>query len=187
MSLYSVTRKRYYVDCDGSGPASSCSRCARLGPYTARSSARRLAHNNGWTASDDGQYRCPTCEQRQRDANVLAAVRTLRWTHAARERLLQDAIAACLDAADIAYEREVVLGPRARIDFVANGGVGIEAKRNRPGRPAIIAQLGRYAASEQIHTLIVVSERGVRGRPIGSVGGKPCHLVCLSELWGVAT
>ena len=88
-----------------------------------------------------------------------------------------------LDAAGIAYEHEVPLAPRCRIDLMC-GGVGIEIKRGQPERQRIRAQLQRYAACARVEGLILVTEKTVDLPP--TMAGKPLRLVCLNRLWGIA-
>ena len=64
------------------------------------------------------------------------------------------------------------------------GGIGVEIKKGKPKSAALIAQLRRYAQSEQIECLIVVSWQSV---PVpGRIEGKPVYSLSLSQLWGVS-
>jgi len=94
-------------------------------------------------------------------------------------RLVMDA----LDQAGVAYAHEVPLAPRCRIDLLC-GGVGIEIKRGKPEPARVRAQLARYAACEQVESLILVTERTV-ALP-RAIGGKPLRQLCLNRLWGIA-
>ena len=94
-------------------------------------------------------------------------------------RLVMDA----LDAAGIPYRHEVPLAPRCRIDLMC-GSVGIEIKRGKPEPARIRTQLGRYAACEQVSSLILVTERTVAIPH--TILGKPVRLICLNRLWGIA-
>ncbi len=94
-------------------------------------------------------------------------------------RLVMDA----LDAAEIPYAHEVKLAPRCRIDLMC-GSVGIEVKRGKPDTRSILAQLTRYAACDQVHGLILVTERTVAVPRM--ISGKPVMVVCLNRLWGIA-
>ena|SRR6478736_3415068 len=82
-----------------------------------------------------------------------------------------------LAAAALPYRSEVCLGsPRDRIDFVV-GRVGVELKID--GSPAaVLRQLDRYAASDEIDSLLLVTTRrslarglpsDLRGKPVSSV------------------
>jgi hypothetical protein len=114
---------------------------------------------------------------------VLTALRPLRLMPADSERGLQDRIVAALIASGIAFEREAPLG-RGRIDFLTASGVGIEVKRDRPDRGALLGQLARYAQSPRVGALVLVAERAVELPAV--VGGKPCAALCLNGNWGVA-
>ena len=94
-------------------------------------------------------------------------------------RLVMDA----LDAAALPWTHEVKLGPRCRIDLMC-GGVGIEIKRGLLDKARLLNQLRRYAACEQIESLILVTEKTV-ALP-HTIGGKPVRLICLNRLWGIA-
>jgi hypothetical protein len=48
----------------------------------------------------------------------------------------------------------------------------------------LLNQLRRYAACEQIESLILVTEKTV-ALP-HTIGGKPVRLICLNRLWGIA-
>lgn len=71
------------------------------------------------------------------------------------EAALQDGIARALEQAEIAFDRETVLSPRDRVDFLV-GDTGVEVKIGG-GQTALIRQLHRYAQSPQIGQLLVVS------------------------------
>ena len=93
---------------------------------------------------------------------------------------LQAAIATAFNRAGIAYEREVRLTARDRIDFLVDD-VGIEVKI-KGGPSAVLGQLGRYTRSERIAALLLVSDRAqlTRIRP-GADGfnGKPFRALAL--------
>jgi len=94
-------------------------------------------------------------------------------------RLVMDA----LEKAGVTYAHEVPLAPRCRIDLLC-GGVGIEIKRGKPEPARIRAQLTRYAACEQVSSLILVAERTVAVPKM--ICGKPVRVICLNRLWGIA-
>jgi len=116
----------------------------------------------------------------ERVYNALTALRApLQQGEYDLHRLVMDA----LDAACIPWEHEVKLGPRCRIDLMC-GSVGIEIKRGKPEPARIHSQLARYAACEQVQSLILVTERTV---PVPHViVGKPVRMICLNRLWGIA-
>ena len=63
-------------------------------------------------------------------------------------------------------------------------GVGIEIKKGKPKPAALLEQLRRYAVSEEIDALVVLTQRSVR-LP-AAVCGKPLVQITLNQLWGVA-
>lgn len=97
----------------------------------------------------------------------------------ASEDELQEAIALALTAAGIDHEREVRLNARDRIDLLA-GTVGIEVKVAGDAR-RVDRQLERYAASDRVDALILVTNR-CRHRPPPRIDGKPVTVVLLSGL-----
>lgn len=74
------------------------------------------------------------------------------------EAILQEAIAATFTAAGIPFEREVCLSKKDRIDFLCEEGIGIEVKVDG-GISDVTRQLHRYAQSERITRLVLVSTR----------------------------
>ena len=114
---------------------------------------------------------------------VCAALTALRAPLQQGEYDLHRLVMDALDKAGVAYAHEVPLAPLCRIDLLC-GGVGIEIKRGRPEPARIRAQLARYAACEQVQSLILVTERTVNVPPM--ICGKPLRLICLNRLWGIA-
>jgi hypothetical protein len=94
------------------------------------------------------------------------------------EDALQRSIGDALTTASIWFEAEKRLRPGDRIDFLADGGVGIEAKA-RYGRRAIYRQLERYAKHEAITALILVTGTALGLPP--SVNGKPLFYVSIGR------
>ena len=78
---------------------------------------------------------------------------------------------------------EVALGPRCRIDFMVDG-LGIEIKKGKPVRRAVMEQAARYLESGQLEGLLLVVERSAN-LP-GRILGKPVVVLGLNRLWGVA-
>ncbi len=115
---------------------------------------------------------------------VLAALSNLRTNVVIEEYDLQAAVAAEFKKAGIGFAKEYRLGPRNRIDFLAEGGIGIETKKAKPNRSQVIAQLERYAKSLEISAMILVIERNM-DLP-REINGKPCISFGLNKLWGIA-
>ncbi len=114
---------------------------------------------------------------------VLAALRRVRAPLQRGEYDLHALLKDALTEGGCGWEHEVPLKPRCRIDFLC-GGVGIEVKRGRPERARVREQLRRYAESDRIAALVLVTERQI-DLP-DSLCGKPLRTVCLNRLWGIA-
>jgi hypothetical protein len=117
--------------------------------------------------------------------NVMAALRQIRASVVCEEHEIVQIVANHLIAAEITFFREYKLGPRNRIDFFVPGGIGIEIKKGRPPHALLISQLERYTSFDAIKFVILVVER--KATIPGDINGKPCILMALNKLWGVAT
>ncbi len=104
---------------------------------------------------------------------IAAHLRRQRY-RVGQEIWLQDDIAAALAALPVAFEREARLAPGERIDFLVDGGIGIEAKTRCPPRK-IYRQLERYATHDAITALILISGTAL-GLP-ATINGKPIFYV----------
>jgi hypothetical protein len=112
-------------------------------------------------------------------ATLVALLRRHRFTFAS-EAELQTGVAEVLRAAGIAFEREVTIGARDRIDFLV-GSVGIEVKINGSA-DNLIRQLSRYAQAAVVSELLVVSSRcKLTGGLPSSLSGKPIVALSLAE------
>lgn len=114
---------------------------------------------------------------------ILNALSAVRVPAIPGEYDIHAEIAQALTSAGIAYEHEYRIAPRARIDFYVDG-IGIEVKKGKPVRSALIAQLRRYLQNDQIRQMIVISQRSV-SLP-DTLCGKPLTVFALDRLWGVA-
>ena len=76
---------------------------------------------------------------------VLGALQSIRCGAACTEEELHAQVLGALSAAGLSPRHEVRLGPRCRIDVMC-GSIGIEIKKSRPQRAALLRQLARYAA-----------------------------------------
>lgn len=95
------------------------------------------------------------------------------------ETALQDAIAACLTAASIPFEREVRLNAADRIDFVVAGELGLEVKVDG-GLSEVTRQIHRYAQVESLSELLLVTTRMRHLALPRAFNGKRlavCHLI----------
>lgn len=103
---------------------------------------------------------------------VHAVLRVYRYD-ASAEAVLQEGIERALRDGSVGAEREVVLSPGNRIDFLAAGGIGIEVKVDG-GRNEVLRQLLRYAEHDSIQALVLFTTRSrhlsmpdvLRGKPL---------------------
>lgn len=117
---------------------------------------------------------------------ILRLTRTLselRIPLIVNEYQLHEHIAAALRDGGFVIQHEATLAPRCRIDFLIDG-VGIEVKRGKPQKAALLRQCARYLASEQLDALILVLDTSV-SLP-RELGGKPLITFGLNKLWGTA-
>lgn len=113
-------------------------------------------------------------------ATILGAHR-FRW---ASEADLQEGLALCLSEFGYPVEREIRLSARDRIDLLVHR-TGIEVKVAKPGSATpierVLAQLGRYAESDQIDELVLVSTSARHRIVPQTIGGKPLRVVVLQS------
>lgn len=97
-----------------------------------------------------------------------------------RETDLHKGMAWVLAQAGIAFEREVVAGPRERFDFLLEGGLVIEVKVNGSLADALL-QCKRYADRPDVTAIVLVATRHWANKtsPDLTVSGKPVRLVKL--------
>lgn len=115
---------------------------------------------------------------------IIGALNRLRIPLTTDEFQLQDLVAEALRSGGIAFEKEARLAPCCRVDFLCEGGVAVEVKRGKPPHGRLLEQIRRYAALPQVNAVILVVERTAELPHI--VCGKPCRVVALNRLWGVA-
>lgn len=115
---------------------------------------------------------------------VLDSLRKLRISPVTEEFELQDKIAEALKQSNISFIKEYRIAPKNRIDFLVEGGIGIEVKKGKPNRYQTTRQLERYTSFEEIHAIIVVVERNLNIPD--EINGKKCISFGLNRLWGVA-
>lgn len=114
---------------------------------------------------------------------VERAIRVLRTGPGQNEMQLHAQVARALEEAGLQAAHEVNLGGGRRIDFLC-GSVGVEVKRGKPARSALLRQLTRYARSDAIQGIVLVVERSAH-LPV-TVGGKPICVVSLNRQWGIS-
>ena len=86
------------------------------------------------------------------------------------ESRVQAAIEALLKRQGIEHQREFVLSPKDRIDFLV-GRVGLEVKV-AGGRGAVVRQLERYAKHDCIESLVLVTTKSTLARVPMEMNGK---------------
>lgn len=96
------------------------------------------------------------------------------------EAELQGQIAQLLQAGGIPFERERVLSPGDRVDFLVQPGLGVEVKVGGSRTP-ILRQLSRYAAHGMINGLVLVTASLQHAAAFPrEIGGKPVDVIYLS-------
>ena len=94
------------------------------------------------------------------------------------ERLMQDDVERAFKQDEIEYEREKVLGPGDRVDFLV-GGIALELKIK--GRPAqIVKQIERYATHDAVDSIVLLTNVPMPRIP-RLHQAKPCYVVSLAR------
>jgi len=124
-------------------------------------------------------------KERHRLEATVQALKTLRVGKIIEEYDLQDKIAQALLRASISFKKEYRLGPGSRVDFLTGSGVAIEVKKGKPNRAKLVEQIKKYARYDEVKAVIIVVETSLR-IPILDSGGKPCTVMGLQKLWGIA-
>ena len=114
---------------------------------------------------------------------IRRALSCLRVPPVGSEYDLHAQIAQALEEAGIAYQHEVPIAPRCRIDFLC-GNIGIEVKQGKHDRKQLTAQAEKYLKSDVIESLLLVTRDGAM-LP-GRIAGKRVEVFGLSRLWGPA-
>lgn len=101
---------------------------------------------------------------------VAAAILRSRYRFRS-EADLQASIAETLTEHKVDADREVRLSDEDRIDFMV-GRIGVEIKIDGTAR-TVLRQLRRYAASDQVDALVLVTNRATHLRLPEQIDGKP--------------
>jgi hypothetical protein len=117
---------------------------------------------------------------------VIAALSRLRLNTVAREEHLCAILEGVFFEESFRFCSQVRLAVAARIDFLIEGGIGVEVKAGPVPYGSTVRQLRRYAGSDRVSSLLLVTERGLPGLP-ESLLGKPVRQVALQQLWGIAS
>ncbi|MCP4573311.1 MAG: hypothetical protein GY838_13230 [bacterium] len=94
------------------------------------------------------------------------------------ETELQIGISRRLQAAGVHHRREVQLTPTDRIDFMI-GKLGAEVK-TKGSRSALLRQLHRYAKSEEVEALLLITTSPPLARIPDEIAGVPVHSLVLT-------
>lgn len=111
------------------------------------------------------------------DAQTLCEKLSSTKFNFSNELELQSGIEELLKSLIVDYQKEVILTPKDRIDFLV-GKIGIEVKVDGAAN-AVIRQLWRYAQQETIDELILVTTRSVHKYVPGTILGKTVYIVHL--------
>lgn len=109
---------------------------------------------------------------------IKSLLRAARFA-ATDEATIQEALAQLFTQHGVVFKREVVLGPRMRIDFLIEG-LGIEVKVSG-SRFEVLRQLKRYADTERIKALLLVTTCARHTVP-ATLSRKPVEVVRLCTL-----
>jgi hypothetical protein len=117
---------------------------------------------------------------------IIEILKSLRVTRILEEYDLQNQIAVLFDQMGVYYTREYHLGRGSRVDFLTESGVAIEVKKGKPNRSQLVQQIERYAGYECVRAIIIVVETSLRTPITRTRNAKPCAVIGLQKLWGIA-
>lgn len=94
------------------------------------------------------------------------------------ENGLQRAVSSCLTAHGIDHRREVVAGPQDRFDILVPPGIVLELKTAQ-SLPAAMPQVLRYLERDDVHTVVLVTNRlwALQHATPVKLAGKLLHLL----------
>jgi hypothetical protein len=118
--------------------------------------------------------------------SIINALKNLRVGVIPQEYDLQNDIAAIFNKYGIDYEKEYYLGRGSRLDFFSKNGVAVEVKKGKPNRTQLENQINRYAEYQEVKAIVVAVETSLRIPIARTNNGKPCAVVGLQKLWGIA-
>ena len=114
---------------------------------------------------------------------VYSALMSMRAPVVMSEHTLHELALTTLKNSGIEAIHEVLISPGCRIDILA-GDIGIEIKRGRPNKKILLEQLKKYATSDGIGAIILITEKSV-SMP-DKINRKPLKTIALNRLWGIA-
>jgi hypothetical protein len=116
---------------------------------------------------------------------IVNLARSIKIDLARMERDIVSLFSSMLDEAGIDHDTEQYVAPRCRVDVLTSDGVVIEFKKGKPNTRKVSEQIEKYAQSDKVRAVVLVSERGLRCH-LKEANGKPVEYVALSVNWGVA-
>lgn len=118
-------------------------------------------------------------------AEELAGALAFYRFHYKDEKELQAGVAQCLEKLKVPFVPEYPLNKQDRVDFFAEGGIGIECKTNDSrggaGLSAVTRQLWRYAKNDEVKAIILITTRAKHRDLPKDILGKPLYVVYLSS------
>lgn len=117
---------------------------------------------------------------------VTESLQSLRVGKIFDEYELQAKIAAQFDKKKIPYNKEHQLGRGSRVDFLTESGIAVEVKKGKPNRTQLVEQIERYAKFEEVKAVVIVVETSLRVPIELPRSSKPCKVIGLQKLWGIA-
>jgi hypothetical protein len=115
---------------------------------------------------------------------IVSAAGICQLIHAAKFRFaseydLQAGIAKLLTDEGVAFEREVRINKKDRLDFLISGGIALEVKVDG-ALSSVTRQLFRYAGQPEVTHLVLVTTRAMHRQIPQTIHGKPLYIVHLS-------
>lgn len=117
--------------------------------------------------------------------NILSILKTIKTGIVSLESEVVFLIEEKFKEFGIKYSKEVFLSKGCRVDLLTEDGIAIEVKKGKPNTRSVSMQIQRYASSDKVTAVVLVSERGLFSH-ITEANGKPIGYVSLSSNWGVA-
>jgi len=103
------------------------------------------------------------------DVAALIARYNFRFNN---EATLQDAIETVLRDNALPFEREVIIGPNGRLDFLVHPGIAVEVKIDG-SLPELTRQVFRYTQNPRIGSILIVTSRLRLMGVVEEINGKP--------------
>jgi len=124
-------------------------------------------------------------KMRQTASDIKTILESIRIDPVRLESAVCEAVHQALDENGVRYRSEVKIAKRCRVDVLTDDGVAVEIKKGKPNSRAVKEQVKRYAASDLVTGVVLVSERGLVSH-VQESHGKPIEYVALSANWGLA-